>query len=191
MLRSVLTLIVAYLLGSIPWPYLVARLIKGIDIREVGTRNMGAMNVYREVGPAAGIAVILADLAKGAAAVQLARRTRRPPFVWALAGIAAIMGHAWPPWLGFRGGIGAATAAGAQAALLPQEVALVGAPTLLVLRRREGKGELMGTVLAGVPLLGWWRGRPPALWGAAAAIAVATGLRALLAGLGRSPGRDS
>lgn len=191
MVRSFLAVLGGYLLGSIPWPYLVARLVKGIDIREVGTRNMGAMNVYREVGPAAGIAVILGDLGKGAAAVLLARRSRAPAIAWGLAGVAAVVGHAWPPWLGFRGGIGAATGAGAQAALLPHEVIMVGAPALLFLRRTEGKGELMGTVLAGVPLLGWLRGRAPALWGSALIVGAAVGVRALLTGLGSGARRET
>ncbi|MEE8582920.1 MAG: glycerol-3-phosphate acyltransferase, partial [Dehalococcoidales bacterium] len=87
---SVLALILAYLLGSIPSAYLAGRLRKGIDIRQVGTRNMGAMNVFYQVGFASGVLVLIADMGKGVAALALARWLGAPEITVLLAGAAAI-----------------------------------------------------------------------------------------------------
>ena len=77
-LAIAITIIGAYLLGSIPFPYIIGRLKKGIDIRQVGSRNMGAMNTFYNVGIASGFLALFADVGKGAAAVALAERTSRP-----------------------------------------------------------------------------------------------------------------
>ena len=87
--------LLAYLLGSIPSAYIVGRLARGIDIREVGDGNMGAANVFREIGARAGMVVGLADTSKGIVAVLMAREAGSglTPLV---AGAAAVVGHAWP-----------------------------------------------------------------------------------------------
>ncbi|MBI4331597.1 MAG: glycerol-3-phosphate acyltransferase [Chloroflexi bacterium] len=103
-------LVIAYLLGSIPSAYLIGRWRKGIDIRQVGSKNMGTMNVFREVGPAAGMLVLFADGAKGIAAVMVSRLLVPVPVVELLAAAAAIAGHDFPVFLQFRGGMGGATA---------------------------------------------------------------------------------
>jgi len=123
-IKAVLAIIVAYLLGSIPFAYLAGRLFKGIDIRKVGGGNMGAVNTAREVGPAVGLLVLLADMAKGAVAVLIARWLDLPLLLVFAAGFAAIIGHNWPVFLGFRGGKGAATAIGVFFALVPAEMAI-------------------------------------------------------------------
>jgi glycerol-3-phosphate acyltransferase PlsY len=115
----------AYFLGSIPWPYLVVRVLRGIDIRSVGDGNMGTQNVWQAVGPAAALVVLLGDMAKGAAAVLLPGLIGAPAGTAALAGPAAVVGHIWPVFLRFRGGGGAATALGVLWALLPREMALL------------------------------------------------------------------
>lgn len=114
----------AYLLGSFPSAYLAGRLLRGIDIREHGSGNAGAANVLRILGPAAAAAVLLLDCLKGAAAVALAGglagQTAGPAGLpGVIAGACVMAGHLWPVFLGFRGGKGAATGAGALAALLP------------------------------------------------------------------------
>ena len=112
----------AFLLGSIPTGYLVAR-AKGVDIRQHGSGNIGATNVFRTLGKPLGIFVFVTDALKGFAAVWLAGR-----FVgasdWAgiIAAVAVIAGHNYTPWLGFKGGKGIATSAGVLLALMPWAV---------------------------------------------------------------------
>ena len=113
------SIIYAYIIGSIPTAYLVGRFRKGIDIREVGTRNMGAMNVFYTVGVPYGIFVLAVDIAKGAGAVLLARGLDTPVEVQLIAGGFAVIGHAFPIFLKFRGGKGGATCIGVLGLLMP------------------------------------------------------------------------
>ena len=125
-------LLVGYLLGAIPTGYIVARLAKGIDIREHGSGNPGATNVFRTVGKGAGITVLVIDLLKGVAAVRLAEpllvrlgnALALSPFsnaaiawVITLAGLCALLGHSRSIWLKFTGGKSAATGLGVLLAL--------------------------------------------------------------------------
>jgi glycerol-3-phosphate acyltransferase PlsY len=113
-------LALAYLLGSIPFGLLLTKLFGGRDIRNAGSGNIGATNVARVVGPAAGILTLLLDAAKGALAVWLAGRFtehRATPLM--LAGVAALVGHCFPVWLKFKGGKGVATALGVFLMLAP------------------------------------------------------------------------
>ena len=102
----------AYLLGSIPSAYIVGRLKKGVDIRQIGSQNMGAMNTFYKVGITSGLLVLAVDIGKGAAAVALARWLGVPPIIEMLAGTNAVIGHGFPVWLNFRGGKGGATLIG-------------------------------------------------------------------------------
>ena len=118
--NEIIAIVIGYLLGSIPPAYIAARLIKGKDIRQLGGGNVGALNTLKEVGRGAGIAVVLADIAKGAAAVAIARWLLDVPQPFLLAaGLAAIAGHNWSIFLKFTGGKGMATTIGALAILLP------------------------------------------------------------------------
>jgi glycerol-3-phosphate acyltransferase PlsY len=101
-----LSLVLGYLIGSFPSAYVVARLRKGIDIRQVGSRNMGAMNVFYSVGFGYGILVLALDIGKGAAAVAIARAMGTPDLIQLLAGLAAVVGHNFPVFLNFKGGRG-------------------------------------------------------------------------------------
>ena len=112
----------AYLAGSIPFGLLVARM-KGVDIRQAGSGNIGATNVARVVGKPLGVLVLLLDALKGFGPAFAATRIAGPR-VGAIAGILAILGHVFPVWLGFRGGKGVATALGVFAALAPIEAAV-------------------------------------------------------------------
>lgn len=118
-LFTIIALVTAYLLGSFPSPYIAGRLFKGIDIRQVGTRNMGAMNVFYQVGLGAGLLVLAVDIGKGAAAVALARWLGVPEIVTWLAGASAVIGHGFTVFLKFRGGRGGATCIGVLAFLMP------------------------------------------------------------------------
>ena len=124
--------VAAYLLGSIPFGVLLAKLFGGGDVRKTGSGNIGATNVARAAGPVAGILTLLFDVAKGAVAVGLAGRFTNESATWmTIAGLAALVGHGFPVWLRFRGGKGVATAAGVFAVLCPY--ALVGALVLFIL----------------------------------------------------------
>jgi glycerol-3-phosphate acyltransferase PlsY len=124
----IIAIVIGYLLGSFPAAYLAGRLRRGIDIREVGSKNMGAMNVFYEVGPVEAVLVTLADLGKGIGAILLVRwllgipLTAQFDFVTGLTGAAAIIGHIFPVFLKFHGGKGAATAIGILIFLMPWAV---------------------------------------------------------------------
>lgn len=115
----VLSIIAAYLIGSLPTAYLVGRMRRGIDIREVGSRNMGAMNVFYTVGVAYGVLVLLVDIGKGVLAVFLARELGTSFAIQLAAGGMAVIGHGFPVFLKFRGGKGGATCIGVLGYLMP------------------------------------------------------------------------
>ena len=113
---GLLSLLLGYLLGSIPSGYLAGRWCKGIDLRELGSGSTGATNVLRQVGKGPALVVFVIDVAKGAIAVLLAGSlTQGAPlhdWIQVLAGLAALAGHIWPVWLGFKGGKAVATGLG-------------------------------------------------------------------------------
>lgn len=111
--------IAAYLLGSVPFAFLIVKWRSGVDIRTVGSGNVGATNVLRTSGTPAAAAVLALDVAKGAAAVAVGRALDAPPAVLGACALAAVLGHVFPVFLGFRGGKGVATAAGAIGAMSP------------------------------------------------------------------------
>lgn len=114
----------AYLLGSIPFGLLLAKLFGGADVRKAGSGNIGATNVARVVGPLAGILTLILDTAKGAAAVWLAARVTSESSAWMMAAaFAVLLGHCFPVWLKFKGGKGVATALGVFLALSPLSAA--------------------------------------------------------------------
>jgi len=113
-------LVPAYLLGAVPTSFLVARWARGVDLREVGSRNLGATNLYRLVGWKAAVPVALFDVGKGAAPVLVYLALTREPSWWSLVvGAAAVLGHVFSPFVSFRGGKGVATAAGVFLAYMP------------------------------------------------------------------------
>ena len=109
---TLLLLAVGYLLGSIPSGYLAGRWLKGIDLRDCGSGSTGATNVLRNVGKAPALVVFLVDVGKGALAVLLAKSAGLNDWVQVLAGLAALAGHIWPIWLGWKGGKAVATGLG-------------------------------------------------------------------------------
>ena len=106
------SLILGYLLGSIPSGWLAGRWLKGIDLREIGSGSTGATNVLRQVGKGPALIVFLIDVGKGAAAVLIARALGLGDWIQVLAGLTALAGHIWPVWLGFKGGKAVATGLG-------------------------------------------------------------------------------
>jgi glycerol-3-phosphate acyltransferase PlsY len=143
-----LALVLAYLLGSIPSGYLAGR-TRGVDLRTVGSGNVGAANVFRSLGKAMGIGVLVADIAKGVAAALVARGLTDDP--WPLvAGCVAVTGHIFPVWLRFHGGKGVATAAGVIVGLMPL-VAAVLLPAwfaIVAVTRYTSVGSIVAAVAA-------------------------------------------
>ena len=120
MLLGILSIIIGYLLGSIPTAYVVSRLRKGVDIRTIGSGNMGGANVMREIGTHEGVFVGLFDIAKGAGAILIAQALNVSE-LWILGtGFAAVVGHNFPVFAGFRGGWGSATTIGIFLVLAPR-----------------------------------------------------------------------
>jgi glycerol-3-phosphate acyltransferase PlsY len=123
---GLLATIVAYLLGAIPFGFLLVKLTRGADVRESGSGNIGATNVLRTTGRAAAVATLVLDIAKGFAAVWLAAElTGGAPEWTSLAALAVMAGHAYPVFLKFRGGKAVATFVGAFAYLTPLPLAAV------------------------------------------------------------------
>jgi glycerol-3-phosphate acyltransferase PlsY len=130
--------VAAYLIGSIPFGMLLAKLFGGVDVRKAGSGNIGATNVARVAGLLPGILTLVLDGVKGAAAVWLAARFANESALWmTVAGLSALLGHCFPVWLRFRGGKGVATAAGMFLALCwPAALGAIGVFILVVLFSR-------------------------------------------------------
>jgi glycerol-3-phosphate acyltransferase PlsY len=158
-MRPVLVILAAYLLGSIPFGYLIVRSVAGADVRESGSGGTGATNVSRRAGKAAGVVTLLLDAAKGAAAVALARLVLTSNYAvnWfvVVAAVMVIIGHCFPVWLRFRGGKGVATGVGVFITLVPLAVAFSGVLFILIvwLTRYVSLGSIIAA--ATVPLFVW------------------------------------
>ena len=155
MMRSLLVVIAAYLIGSIPFGYLIVRKKLGGDIRETGSGGTGATNVSRRAGKAAGVLTLLLDAAKGSAAVLIAKTMTGDEWVIAFAAIAALVGHIFPVWLGFRGGKGVATGVGIFLVLAPIPLLCAGVVFLAIvlLTRYVSLGSITAAIL--IPVLVW------------------------------------
>jgi len=124
-LHSVVFVLVSYLFGALPIGLLVGRMVKGIDVRDYGSGNIGASNVWRTMGPLWGVVVFLFDFCKGYFPTLLAGRVHgASPWLAVLVGIAAILGHNFSPFLKFKGGKGVATSLGVVYGLSPLAAAL-------------------------------------------------------------------
>jgi glycerol-3-phosphate acyltransferase PlsY len=153
-LQIVAAIIIGYILGSIPFAYIVARLIKGVNIRETGGGNIGALNVYRNVGPVYGLGVLAADIGKGAMAVVIAGWLDLSlPWI-CVAGFAAIIGHNWPVFLKFKGGKGAATVLGVLLAFMPIPLLIAGG-LVLVFIAVTSNVRLALCAMVFTPLFAW------------------------------------
>ena len=147
--------LLAYAIGGIPTAYLFARFALGRDIRSVGDSNSGAANVYREVGPRAGLACGALDIIKGGIAVIVVRLIIHDTGIEMFAGVCAVIGHIWPVYLRFRGGRGAAVAVGVMIAMLPLFTLPLGALALVALYHTRKSMVPLFMFLAGVPVLSW------------------------------------
>lgn len=149
-----LSILLGYLAGSVPFAYLLARR-RGIDVRTAGSGNVGATNVLRTTGPWRGVIVMALDMSKGMAAVALATLLAGGTALIALSGAAAIVGHIYPVWLKFHGGKGVAVAAGVFTMLSP--AAAAAAAVLFVVTAWVTRYISLASIAATVAL-------PPAAW---------------------------
>jgi glycerol-3-phosphate acyltransferase PlsY len=142
-------LVAGYLLGSIPFAYLLARRHRGIDLRTAGSGNVGAANLLRTTTKKIGVSAMALDVCKGIASVLLARQIDPGATGPAVAGIAAVLGHIYPVWLGFRGGKGVATTCGVFSILAPQATAIATVVFLVLVwwTRYISLGSVAGSVI--------------------------------------------
>ncbi len=174
-MATAMLVLFSYLLGSIPSGYVAGRVLKGIDIRTMGDGNVGAANVYRAIGPPAGIATLLADACIGAVAVTVAQAFASQSVVF-LAGLAVVAGHNWPVFIGFRGGRGEATAIGVLAVLLPQAMLIlmaICAVPFLITRNTMLAGAIL---FAPLWFVAWLMGTPGPLVAYSVAVPCVVGL---------------
>jgi glycerol-3-phosphate acyltransferase PlsY len=174
MLLAIPLLLAGYLLGSIPAGYLAGRWLRGLDIRQQGSGSTGATNVLRVVGKGPALVVLLIDVLKGTAAVLLARALLTPQGVpldggevaswstdsWVVAaGLAALAGHIWPVWLGWRGGKAVATALGMLLGLAwPVGLACLGVfLAVLTVSRIVSLSSVAAAVALPLLMLGWFQ----------------------------------
>ena len=153
--------LVAYLLGSVPFSYLIVRIHRRLDLRTIGSRSAGATNVLRASGKWAALLALLLDVAKGSAAVVVARTLEVGSWWLAAAAAAAVVGHVFPLFLVFRGGKGVATAAGVLALLAPW--AGLGALAVFILLVAWKRYVSLGSISAAASLPAlvsarWWGG---------------------------------
>jgi acyl phosphate:glycerol-3-phosphate acyltransferase len=183
---------VAYLLGSVSFAVLLVRLATGQDIRTEGSGNAGATNVLRAHGKGLGIAVAALDVAKGALAVVLTRLVTSDPRAAAAAAFAAVLGHVFPLFYGFRGGKGVATTVGAFLALapLPTLVCVGVFVAVVAITRYVSLGSVIGMVLL-PPVCGllFHAPRPTVIAAAAAAVLILVKHRENLARLAKGEER--
>jgi glycerol-3-phosphate acyltransferase PlsY len=164
--RFISALVASYLCGSIPFAYLIAR-ARGVDIRRVGSGNVGATNVFRTVSRPLGVLVFVLDMAKGYAPALWGARLISDESTSALVqlscGAAAILGHTWPVWLRFKGGKGVATGAGVLWAVAPSVAALaiVGWILVFAVSRYVSLASIAAALVAAAGSWGFYPARDP------------------------------
>jgi glycerol-3-phosphate acyltransferase PlsY len=170
------TVVMAYLIGAIPFGFIVGQVFFGVDVRQYGSQRTGATNVLRTFGPGASAVVLLADALKGVAVVLFARSVAHftdlaslKDLAESLSALVALAGHNWPVYVGFRGGRGVAVGTGSMIVLLPV-AALIGIGTalgIIAVTRIVSLGSVIGAILSAVLFLIWtvvWHAPAAYLW---------------------------
>jgi acyl phosphate:glycerol-3-phosphate acyltransferase len=163
-LAGVALVVASLLIGAVPWGFLAGKASRGIDLRAVGSGGTGATNVLRTLGPRASAVVALLDILKGLLPVVLARSAGFDPAWVAAAAVATVVGHCWSPFIGFKGGKGVATGAGAAIALFPYVLVIVPVMGFVVWTTKyvslgsliaAGLGALLAVIYAAAGRLDW------------------------------------
>ena len=150
-----LTIILAYLMGSIPTAFIASNLLKGKDIRGLGDGNIGAANAFRQVGAKTGVIVGIIDAAKGAGVILIAQAIDLPQAVILTAGVAAVIGHNWSIFIGFRGGKGVSTTLGILLTLVTLPMLIVAVPAILILYLKKNVSLAIAFLLIPLSLVSW------------------------------------
>ncbi len=153
-----LIVILGYFLGSVPTAYVAGHLLKRGDIRRMGDGNIGARNAFHHLGAKTGIGIFIIDAGKGALAVLVAQAAGLPLVAVLFTGVAAVIGHNWPVFLGFRGGRGKSTTIGVLLAVVTQPMLIMAGPALASLFILRNVQKASAILFVPVPLLGWWLG---------------------------------
>jgi glycerol-3-phosphate acyltransferase PlsY len=170
-MADLLAVVAAYLMGSIPFAQLLSKR-RGVDLRRVGSGNVGATNVLRTLGVKPAVLAMVLDAVKGTVAVLVAQRLTNGVAAPVVAGLASMIGHVYPVWLRFRGGKGVATAAGAFAVLTP--VAAAAAVGVFLLAVAITRFISVGSMAAAITLASWAiASDAPTIVGIGAAVAAA------------------
>lgn len=155
MMNAVMALLAAYLLGSVSFGYMAGKLLCGIDIRKYGSGNAGTTNILRTLGTGPAVAVLMLDAGKGLTAVLLAKALTGDANMMMLSAIAAVAGHNWPVFHGFRGGRGIATSIGVFLGLAPAVILIATAigVTIIAVTRYVSLGSIIGSAMIPVLML--------------------------------------
>lgn len=153
----VLVVLGGYLLGSVPAGLIAGRLVRGVDVRDFGSGKTGFTNTLRTLGPVPAVLVVLFDIAKGAALVIVGRALTDEAWAPALGGVAAVAGHNWPLFAGFRGGRGVATSFGGFLAIAPLAalIAIGAGVAILAATRYVSMMSMVGTALGLAAMVLW------------------------------------
>ena len=151
-----LIVILGYFLGSFPAAYIAGHLLKGKDIRQTGDGNMGAANAFHQLGAKAGVVVGIIDAGKGVLAVLIAQAVSIPQAAVLLTGVAAVIGHNWSVFIGFRGGRGLSTTIGVLLTLIAQPMLITAGPAALAFLIRRNATIAGYILLIPLPLVCWW-----------------------------------
>ncbi len=160
-----LIVVLGYFLGSIPTAYIAGRVLKGIDIRRVGDANVGAANAFHQLGGKVGVAVGIIDAGKGGLAVLIAQAAHIPQEAVLLTGAAAVIGHNWPIFLGFKGGRGESTTIGVLLTLVTQPMLILGGVSVVTLLITRNVILASAVLFIPLSLVCWWLGVPGMLVG--------------------------
>jgi acyl phosphate:glycerol-3-phosphate acyltransferase len=171
-----LLVLAGYIIGACPTAYLFGQRLRGKDIRQMGDGNMGARNAYFELGHKTGILIFFIDAAKGSLVVVFCLLFHVPLYITLITGAAAVAGHNWPVFLGFRGGRGEATTIGILLTLLPISVLIAAVPAAAVLLIRRNVIIASAVLFVLLLLVNWWRHVPGILVFYAIALPIAVGL---------------
>jgi glycerol-3-phosphate acyltransferase PlsY len=158
--------VVAYLVGAVPWGVVLGRAFAGVDVREYGSKSTGATNALRVLGKKFSIAVLALDVSKGILPVVIGRVLGLPTWAVGLTAVAAVVGHCWSPYIGFTGGKGVATGGGAAISLFPWLLLLLPVAIAIVLvTRYVSLASLVAAIIGIIAavtvgltgyLPGWW-----------------------------------
>ena len=152
MISLVLCCAVSYLLGSIPNGLIIGKAIWGIDLREYGSKNIGATNAWRTIGKAAGLSIFLLDFLKGFISAYIGVNVAGTELAGVICGMMAIVGHSWSLFMGFKGGKSVATGLGVIAMLMPVVTAVVFAVWFAIeyVTRYESMGYIVAAIIVQV-----------------------------------------